>query len=80
VVQDVDEENKGRALGTYQFITSSTNLLAAPFGALIWTITGSLRTLWAVSSVGGLMSALILGGALRSMTSKRRVHQSLNSE
>ncbi|MHA2004134.1 MAG: MFS transporter [Candidatus Thorarchaeota archaeon] len=51
VVQDVDEENKGRALGTYQFITSSTNLLAAPFGALIWTITGSLRTLWALASV-----------------------------
>jgi MFS family permease len=70
VVQDVDEENKGRALGTYQFITSSTNLLAAPFGALIWTITGSLRTLWALASVGGIMSCLILGGALRSMTTK----------
>ncbi|MHA2041329.1 MAG: MFS transporter [Candidatus Thorarchaeota archaeon] len=80
VVQDVDEENKGRALGTYQFITSSTNLLAAPFGALIWTITGSLRTLWALASVGGIMSCLILGGALRSMTTKTKEHQLSDSE
>jgi MFS family permease len=80
VVQDVDEENKGRALGTYQFITSFTNLFASPIGAFIWTITGSLRTLWAIAGVGGLASTLILGGALRSMTSRKSGRQVSNSE
>jgi MFS family permease len=70
VVLDVDEENKGRALGTYQFIASSTNLVAAPFGAYIWTISGSLRTLWMISGIGGIISAVFLGGALMSMSSK----------
>ncbi|MHA2140717.1 MAG: MFS transporter [Candidatus Thorarchaeota archaeon] len=80
VVQDVDEENKGRALGTYQFIISSTNLFSSPFGALIWTITGSLRNLWAIASVGGLMSTLVLGGALKSMTGKKKLDQISDSE
>jgi MFS family permease len=70
VVHDVDEENKGRALGTYQFIASSTNLVAAPFGAYIWTITGSLRTLWMVSGIGGIIAAMFLGAALKSMTTE----------
>jgi hypothetical protein len=80
VVQDVDEENKGRALGTYQFISSSTNLVAAPFGAYIWTITGSLRTLWILSGIGGIISALFLGGALKSMSSNRVTNVDSDSE
>jgi MFS family permease len=80
VVQDVDEENKGRALGTYQFITSSTNLVAAPFGAYIWTVTGSLRTLWSISGVGAIISALFLGGALKSMSGKSEAKDIHDSE
>jgi MFS family permease len=80
VVQDVDEENKGRALGTYQFISSSTNLVAAPFGAFIWTISGSLRTVWMISGIGGIISAVFLGGMLRSMSSKRKEHANPDSE
>jgi hypothetical protein len=80
VVQDVDEENKGRALGTYQFISSSTNLVAAPFGAYIWTVSGSLRTLWTISGIGGIISALFLGGALRSMSQKKNADRNLDSE
>ncbi len=80
VVQDVDEENKGRALGTYQFISSSTNLVAAPFGAYIWTVTGSLRTLWMISGIGGIISAILLGGALQSMSGKKAAKASANSD
>jgi MFS family permease len=80
IVQDVDEENKGRALGTYQFISSSTNLVAAPFGAYVWTVSGSLRTLWMISGIGGILSALFLGGALRSMSGKRHTEANLDSE
>ncbi|MFW9847256.1 MAG: MFS transporter [Candidatus Thorarchaeota archaeon] len=73
VVQDVDEENKGRALGTYQFISSSTNLVAAPFAAYVWTVTGSLRTVWTISGIGGIVSALFLGGALKAMKKSKDV-------
>ncbi|MFX0108578.1 MAG: hypothetical protein ACFE7R_09860 [Candidatus Hodarchaeota archaeon] len=67
VVADIEQQDKGRALGTYQFLMTSTNVAAQPFGAMLWTITGSLRTGWLISGIGGLLSATILVGALKSM-------------
>ncbi len=64
VVSGVSDEMKGRALGFYSVIMSSTSLLAAPFGALIWTTTGSLRVLWVLAGVLGLDFAVLLALAL----------------
>lgn len=71
VVADVEEQDKGRALGTYQFMMTSTNLVAAPFGAFLWTATGSLRSVWIFSGIGGLMAAVVLAVALRSMVTEK---------
>ena len=64
IVSGVSNEMKGRALGFYSVLMSSTSLLAAPFGALIWTTTGSLRVLWVLAGVLGLDFAVLLALAL----------------
>ncbi|MFW9800832.1 MAG: hypothetical protein ACFFD9_10370, partial [Candidatus Thorarchaeota archaeon] len=71
VVADVEEQDKGRALGTYQFMMTSTNLVAAPFGAFLWTTTGSLRSVWVFSGIAGLIAAVVLVVALRSMVAEK---------
>jgi len=64
IVSEVSDEMKGRALGFYSVLMSSTNLLAAPFGAYVWTTTGSLRVLWVLAGVLGLDFAILLALAL----------------
>jgi len=64
VVSEVSNEMKGRALGFYSVLMSSTSLLAAPFGAYVWTTTGSLRVLWVLAGVLGLDFAILLALAL----------------
>jgi len=64
VVSGVSKEMKGRALGFYSVLMSSTSLLAAPFGAYVWTTTGSLRVLWVLAGVLGLGFAVLLALAL----------------
>ncbi len=64
VVSEVSNEMKGRALGYYSVLMSSTSLLAAPFGAYVWTTTGSLRVLWVLAGVLGLDFAILLALAL----------------
>jgi hypothetical protein len=60
VVLSVSEEIKGRALGTYQLIMSVISIVAASFGALLWTMTGSIRILWVIAGAGMLCSLLLL--------------------
>jgi len=64
IVRGVSDEMKGRALGFYSVLMSSTSLLAAPLGAYVWTTTGSLRVLWVLAGVLGLDSAVLLALAL----------------
>jgi MFS family permease len=66
-VRDVENEMKGRALGTYQFLMSATQLLGAPMGAVIWDVTGSLRFLWLFSAYASIFMVVILAAALRSV-------------
>jgi MFS family permease len=58
VVEGVSPEMKGRALGTWQFLMSSMGVFAAPAGATIWMLTGSLRSLWRIACVLGLLSII----------------------
>ncbi len=64
IVRGVSNEMKGRALGFYFVIMHSTSLLAAPFGAYVWTTTGSLRILWVLAGVLGLGFSILLALAL----------------
>lgn len=67
VVKGVGPEMKGRALGTWQLMMSSTGIFAAPVGAAIWTITGSIRSLWSIACVLGLVSIIPTAIALKWM-------------
>jgi MFS family permease len=51
-VNGVPSDMRGTALGLFSSTTSATGLFAAPLGALVWSISGSLRFLWIMS--GGL--------------------------
>ena len=64
---NVPEEAKGRALGTYQFLMSSTAMVSALFGALLWEVTNSLRMVWIIAGVGMLCTVLFLVPILRSV-------------
>ncbi|MBN2229095.1 MAG: MFS transporter [Candidatus Thorarchaeota archaeon] len=59
-IDGVADQFKGRALATYQLITSITGLIATPAGALIWEITSSLRFLWILSGLLALLSLSII--------------------
>ncbi|NHJ14991.1 MAG: MFS transporter [Candidatus Thorarchaeota archaeon] len=67
VVGGVNEETKGRALGTYQFLMSTTNIFAPNIGALVWDLTGSLRVLWAFCSIGAFSASFLTLAGLRKM-------------
>lgn len=67
ITANVPEEAKGRALGTYQFLMSSTAMVSALFGALLWEVTSSLRTVWTIAGVGMLCTVLLLVPILRSV-------------
>ncbi len=53
VVEGRDETVRKRALGTYQFFVSSTSLVAAPVGAYLWVVFGSLRQVYVVCAAMG---------------------------
>lgn len=67
VVRGVNDEAKGRALGTYQFLMSTTNVFAPNIGAFIWDTTGSLRILWAFCSIGAFGSSFLALAGLHRM-------------
>ncbi|TFG99584.1 MFS transporter [Candidatus Thorarchaeota archaeon] len=59
-IDGVPNQLKGRALGTYQTITSATSLIATPAGAVIWEFTSSLRFLWIISGLLALCSVFLI--------------------
>ncbi|MFW9805912.1 MAG: hypothetical protein ACFFFK_04225, partial [Candidatus Thorarchaeota archaeon] len=66
-VNGVSNEMKGRALGTYQFLMSSTRLFGQFIGAVLWEYFGSLRSVYGISSVAGLILVVGLTYALMSL-------------
>ncbi len=66
-VNGVSNELKGRALGTYQLMMSATHLFGAFFGAILWDYFGSLRTVFSIASIGGLVAVIVLTYALMSV-------------
>ncbi len=70
VVRNVDEDKQGRALGTYDVLMRSTGLIAANVGAWIWTFTGSLRALYIVAGVAGLISVVLVRWAVSRLGSQ----------
>jgi predicted MFS family arabinose efflux permease len=65
IVLVVSEETKGRALGTYDLLMGIVGMLGQLFGAMIWEITDSLRTVWLTAGVGMLLSCVVLFMLLR---------------
>jgi len=63
-VNGVRNEMKGRALGTYQFVMSSTRLVGSFMGALLWEYFGSLRTVYSVAGLAGMILVIGLTYAL----------------
>ncbi|MFX1416132.1 MAG: MFS transporter [Promethearchaeota archaeon] len=59
VINGVGEESKGRALGTYQFVMSSTNLFAAPFGAFLTDVAGGFRQMWTICGLAALGTIVV---------------------
>jgi len=54
-VNGVSNEMKGRALGTYQFLMASTRLVGQFTGSLLWDHFGSLRIVFGISSMAGMI-------------------------
>jgi len=63
-INGVSNEMKGRALGTYQLLMSSTRLVGQFIGAILWDHFGSLRTVYGISSIAGMILVMGLGYAL----------------
>jgi MFS family permease len=70
-VNGVTNEMKGRALGTYQFMMSATRLFGSFVGAILWDYFGSLRTVFSIASIGGLIIVIGLTYAIMSIKIER---------
>jgi hypothetical protein len=66
-VNGVNNEMKGRALGTYQFMMSSARLFGQFFGSMLWDFFGSLRTVFGIAGIGGMILVVGLTYALMSL-------------
>ncbi|MFW9809678.1 MAG: hypothetical protein ACFFE6_09885 [Candidatus Thorarchaeota archaeon] len=66
-VNGVSNELKGRALGTYQLMMSTTRLFGQFIGAILWDIFGSLRSVFGIASIGGMILVVGLTYALMSL-------------
>ncbi|NHI82729.1 MAG: MFS transporter [Candidatus Thorarchaeota archaeon] len=66
-INGIPEEMKGRALGVFQTVISSTGLFAAPLGALLWVYLDSLRMLFLVSGVLALILSLVVWRSMLSV-------------
>ena len=64
-VNGVPSDMRGTALGLFSSATSATGLFAAPLGALVWSISGSLRFLWMMSGSLAIGFAVLAWWALK---------------
>lgn len=63
-VNGVSNEMKGRALGTFQLIMSTARLFGQFIGALLWDYFGSLRPVFGIASIAGMIIVVGLTYAL----------------
>ena len=61
IIEGVSNEMKGRAMGTYSMVASSTSIFAVNFGTWIWTSYGGLRSLWIISSLLEIVFIILIG-------------------
>ena len=66
-VNGVSNEMKGRALGTYQFLMASTRLVGQFTGALLWDHFGSLRVVFGIASMAGMVLVIWVTYALMTL-------------
>lgn len=66
-VNGVNNEMKGRALGTYQFMMSSARLFGQFIGSMLWDFFGSLKVVFSIASIGGMILVVGLTYALMSL-------------
>jgi MFS family permease len=64
-INGVPEEMKGRALGVFQLLISIIGLVAAPLGAIVWTLSGSLRFVWILAGVLSAIFAVLIWKLMR---------------
>ena len=76
IVNGVPADLKGTALGLFSSTTSATGLFSAPLGALVWSISGSLRFLWIVSGGLSIAFAVLAWWALK----KVKIHLVIQKE
>ncbi|NWF95987.1 MAG: hypothetical protein HXY34_07560 [Candidatus Thorarchaeota archaeon] len=65
IVEGVGRERQGRALGTFQLLMSSTNLLAPVVGQAVYMASGSYRYLYGLSGVLNILTVTGVVAALR---------------
>lgn len=66
-VNGVSNEMKGRALGTFQLLMSTTRLFGQFIGALLWEYFGGLRPVFGIASIAGMIIVVGLTYALMSL-------------
>lgn len=71
VAGSVSVEKKGRALGTYRYALSIIGLFAFSFGAYMWELSGSLKSLYYFVGIECLLFTVIMAVALYSINLKR---------
>ena len=76
IVNGVPADMKGTALGVFSSMTSATGLFAAPLGALVWSISDSLRFLWIVSGGLAMAFAVLAWWALKRVKIRSGKHNS----
>ncbi|TFG34309.1 MFS transporter [Candidatus Thorarchaeota archaeon] len=80
VAGSVTIEKKGRALGTYRYALSIIGLFAYSFGAYIWELNGSLKTLYYLVGIECLLFVIIMAIALHSIDLKRETVQHIKEK
>ncbi|MFW9963271.1 MAG: hypothetical protein ACFFCX_06900 [Candidatus Sifarchaeia archaeon] len=65
IMNGIPADMKGTALGLFSSTTSATGLFAAPLGAFVWSISGSLRVLWILSGFLAIGFAVLAWYALK---------------
>ncbi|NHJ14988.1 MAG: MFS transporter [Candidatus Thorarchaeota archaeon] len=73
LVANVPEEAKGRAFGTYTFITNLVGVFTMSLGSILWEITDSLRFVWTLSGIGMTLTVFLLIPILRTIKTNSAV-------
>ena len=79
IVLVVSEEIKGRALGTYDLMMGVVAMTAQIFGAAVWSISGSLRVVYSIAGLIGLLASILIFVLLRFIHIPNNVEEQIES-